>query len=122
MKKITLIVMLLFAVQFSKAQDTCDNPTVLPGAGTYVVGVINGTPTTIICADNGINDQVNPGTEWYIYTPTAAHTVVVTTDLAANTPRKDTRVHVYTGTCSNLSCLAGDDDTGADYSSVVTFN
>jgi hypothetical protein len=122
MKKITLIIALLFIAQFSKAQDSCASPTTIPGPGTYTVGVINGTPPTLFCADNGAIQQAIPGGEWYIYTPTAAHTVTVSTDIAANTPRTDTRIHVYTGTCDALSCLAGDDDAGADYSSVVTFN
>jgi hypothetical protein len=122
MKKITLIITLLFMMQFSVAQDTCGTATAISGPGTYVVGVINGTPATLICADNGANDQVNPGTEWYVYTPTADHTVTVSTDIPANTPRKDTRFHIYTGTCGALSCFEGDDDSGADFSSVATFN
>ncbi|MCF6132884.1 FG-GAP-like repeat-containing protein [Flavobacterium wongokense] len=122
MKKITLIITLLFMVQLSKAQDSCASPTAIPGPGTYTVGVINGTAPTLFCADNGAIQQAIPGGEWYIYTPTAAHTVTVSTDITANTPRTDTRVHVYTGTCDALTCFAGDDDAGADYSSVVTFN
>jgi hypothetical protein len=122
MKKITLLIAFLFIMQFSAAQDTCGTATAISGPGIYAVGVINGTPATLICADNGANDQPNPGSEWFIYTPIAAHTVVVTTDIAANTPRKDTRVHVYTGTCGALTCFDGDDDSGADYSSVATFN
>ncbi len=109
-------------VQFSNAQDNCATPTVIPGPGTYAVGVINGTLATVICADNGANDQPNPAAEWFIYTPTAAHTVTVTTDIAANTPRKDTRFHVYTGTCGALTCFSGNDDAGLDFSSVATFN
>ncbi len=122
MKKITLIITLLLMAPLAKAQDSCGAPTNIPGPGIYAVGVINGTATTVICADNGINDQVNPASEWFIYTPTANHTVVISTDIAANNPRKDTRVHVYTGSCSTLTCVAGDDDSGSNYSSVVTFN
>ncbi len=122
MKKITLIITLLFIVQFSNAQDTCGGAAVLPGPGIYAVGVINGTPTTEICADNGANDQPNPGSEWYIYTPTQDRTVTVTTDISANNPRKDTRFHIYTGGCGALTCFAGNDDGGADFSSVATFN
>jgi hypothetical protein len=109
-------------MQFSVAQDTCGSATAISGPGTYVVGIINGTPATLICADNGANDQLNPGTEWYVYTPTQNRTVTVTTDIAANTPRKDTRVHIYTGTCGALTCFDGDDDSGADFSSVAVFN
>jgi hypothetical protein len=122
MKKITLLIALLFIMQFSVAQDTCGTATAISGPGIYAVGVINGTPTTVICADNGPNDQPNPGSEWFIYTPTVNHTVTVTTDISANAPRKDTRVHIYTGTCGALTCFAGDDDSGSDFSSVATFN
>lgn len=31
-------------------------------------------------------------------------------------------VHVYVGTCGNLTCYAGDDDSGSGYTSVVNFN
>lgn len=122
MKKITLIITLLLLVQLANAQDTCGTPTTIPGPGIYSVGVINGTVATTICADNGANDQVNPAAEWFIYTPTANHTVTITTDISANTPRKDTRLHVYTGTCGSLTCFSGDDDSGTDFSSVAIFN
>lgn len=124
MKKITLILTLLSFVQWSNAQDTCLSPSPISGPGIYAVGEMNGTAPTLICADNGVNDQTSPGPrgEWYVYTPTANRMVTITTDIAANTPRKDTRIHVYTGTCSSLTCFAGDDDSGANYSSVVIFN
>ena len=122
MKKITLIIVLLFIAQLSKAQDTCATAVPISGPGIFVVGVINGAAPTLFCADNGAIPQTTPAGKWYIYTPTAAHTVTVTTDIAANNPRKDTRVHVYTGTCATLTCLTGDDDSGSNYSSVATFN
>ena len=109
-------------MQLSKAQDSCVGALAISGPGTYAVGVINGTAPTLFCADNGIIPQNTPAGEWYLYTPTAAHTVTVTTDIAANNPRKDTRVHVYTGTCDNLTCFAGDDDGGTNFSSIVNFN
>ena len=87
MKKITLLIMLLFVVQLSKAQDTCASALPISGPGTFVIGVINGTAPTLFCADNGAIPQTTPAGEWYIYTPTAAHTVTITTDIAANTPR-----------------------------------
>ncbi|MDI1315695.1 FG-GAP-like repeat-containing protein [Flavobacterium sp.] len=122
MKKITLIITLLFMVQVSIAQNSCTGAQVLSGPGIYTVGVINGTVPTLICADNGANTQPNPAGEWFIYTPTANHTVTVSTDIAANTPRKDTRVHIYIGTCAALTCLTGNDDGGSDFSSVASFN
>jgi hypothetical protein len=122
MKKITLIITVFLLTQLSIAQDSCAAPQVLSGAGIYTVGVINGTAPTLICAENGANNQAIPSGEWFIYTPTQDHTVTVSTDISANTPRKDTRVHIYTGSCAALTCFAGNDDGGSNFSSVVNFN
>lgn len=105
------------------AQDNCASPFVLSGPGIYSVGVINGTQPTTFCAPNGTIPVANiPAGEWYSYTPTQNFSVSISSDIAANTPRKDTRLHIYTGNCASLTCVAGDDDTGSGYSSVVNFN
>lgn len=121
MKKITLLLVLLILGQFSGAQNTCATAAPITTAGLYVVDAVNGPEFPIvICADNA-NVAPTAG-EWYAYTPTAAHTVTITTDIAQNNPRVDTRFHVYNGTCGAFTCLAGDDDSGANYSSIATFN
>ncbi len=126
MKKITLLLFLNLLIQNSFAQDTCANAIPITTAGTFVVDAVNGTEVpTPICADNGVITGANARGEWYTYTPTQDYTVTITTDIVANTPRKDTRVHVYIGSCSSLTCYAGDDDSGVgtnNYSSVCTFN
>lgn len=125
MKKITTLIAILFFLQITSAQDSCDGAIPITTAGFYTVGTINGTPPTLICAENGaIPSTRPPGAEWYAYTPLANYTVTVTTDLTQNTSGIDTRVHVYTGSCGALVCYAGDDDAGTyyQYSSVVTFN
>ncbi len=90
MKKITLIFVLLFFIQYTKAQDTC--ATAVPiTAGFYVVDAINGTqvPTPLCDSQYGAVPITRPpGGEWYIYTPTENHSVTVTTDLSVNTPIK----------------------------------
>ncbi|MEO5777835.1 MAG: FG-GAP-like repeat-containing protein [Flavobacterium sp.] len=121
MKKITLIIAFFFIVQLSNAQDTC--ATAVPiTAGSYVVSAVNGTQVpNPICADNG--NGANAG-EWYTYTPTQDRTTTLTTDLVINSGG-DTRFHVYTGTCANLTCYTGDDDGGIignGFLSVATFN
>lgn len=123
MKKITLLVILLHIVGINAyAQDTCAGALPITSAGSFVVAAVNGTQVpTPVCTING-SVTTTPAGEWYAYTPTNDHTVTITTDIVQNTPRIDTRVHIYSGTCSNLVCLAGDDDSGANYSSVVTFN
>lgn len=121
MKKITLLMFLCVGIQFSYAQATCNSAMVLPGAGFYVVGGITGTQVpNPICVDSG-NVANNPKGNWYSYTPTQNYTVTVTSDISNNTPRKDTRVHVYTGGCGALTCYAGDDDAGQSWSSICTF-
>ncbi|MEO8515277.1 MAG: FG-GAP-like repeat-containing protein [Flavobacterium sp.] len=120
MKRITLFIILCFGFNTTNAQNTC--ATALPAiAGTFTVGTIDGTAPTAICAGTG---NATFG-EWYTYTPSQNYTVTVTTDLVINTG-KDTRFHVYTGTCSLLSCFSGDDDSGIigtnSYLSVATFN
>ena len=122
MKKITPLLIFVFMMQISKAQDSCNAPIFI-SAGMHSTGIINGEMPSLFCASNGdIPKANNPAGEWYAYTPTQNYTVTVTTDITANTPRKDTRFHVYTGTCGALICHAGDDDGGSNYSSISVFN
>lgn len=114
--------MFCFAMQFAQAQDTCASPTVITTAGLYVVGPINGTVPTTVCADNGPITSATPRGEWYSYTPALNYTVTISTSIPQNSPLVDTRFHVYTGTCGALVCYSGDDDAGSSYSSLATFN
>jgi hypothetical protein len=124
MKKITFILFLLSGIFSAVAQSTCAEPTVLNGAGLYQVEEILGTDVASpICANNGVVTN-SPKSEWFRYTPSEDFTVTITTDIDENTPRVDTRFHVYTGSCGSLTCFAGDDDSGVgsnNYSSVDTF-
>lgn len=118
MKKITPFFLLIASSWYSYGQDTCASATAIT-AGIHAVSAINGAPgPTPVCVSNGAPAAFG---EWYAYTPSTTYNVTVTTDIPANTPKKDTRVHVYTGNCSALTCYAGDDDSGSGYSSVVTF-
>ena len=95
-------------------------------AGTYTINQLNGaTITTAACSSTAATFS-----NWYAYTPTQNYDVTITSDLAVNIC-KDTYVAVYTGTCTNLSCFASDDDSGVivcnngntnSYLSVVNFN
>ena len=124
MKNSTLYI--LFTLLFSltiQAQDACGSAITIPGAGTYSVGVINGSQPATFCAPNGAIPVANiPAGEWYSYTPSQNYSVTISTDIAANNPKKDTRVHVYSGNCGSLTCVAGDDDSGTSFSSIVTFS
>ncbi len=124
MKKTTFYFLFsLFSTLGIHAQDNCGTALPISGPGIYTVGVINGVQPSTFCAANGAIPAGNvPAGEWYAYTPSQNYSVTITSDITANTPRKDTRVHVYTGNCAALTCFAGDDDSGTSYSSVVTFN
>src|SRR5690606_40205329 len=81
-------------------------------AGEYVVDAVNVSQVPDpICAPNGSGATAG---EWYKYTDTQDYYVTVTTDLAINLG-KDTRVHIYSGDCNNLTCVAGNDDTPNNY-------
>lgn len=106
MKKITLLFIFIFVANASFAQNSCNGATAIT-PGTYAVDAINGTAITTSCSGSGLGTAA----EWYSYTPTQNHSVTVTTDLAVNIC-KDTRFHVYSGACGNLTCVTGDDDSG----------
>lgn len=124
MKK-TLLLTFITLVQtiVSFAQDNCASAIPISGPGTYSVGVINGVQPPTFCAPNGAIPSANiPAGEWYAYTPSQNFAVNITSDITVNNPIKDTRVHIYTGNCGALTCVAGDDDSGTNYSSVINLN
>ncbi len=121
MKKITFLFTFLFLAHVVVGQDTCPTATPLSGDGLYVVTAVNGTEIpNPFCATN--SETLPSHAEWFSYTPTQDYTVTISTSIAQNTPRVDTRFHVYTGICGALVCHGGDDDSGTNYSSVDTFN
>ncbi len=128
MKKIILLVVLNFSIQFVSAQNSCATATAITTAGSYVVSsIVPGTIPSPICPGNSSTAALT-GSRWYAYTPTQNYTVTVTSDLAANVtanPNGDTQFNVYTGACGALACLANDDDGGVlgnGYLSTATFN
>lgn len=74
--------------------------------------------TTGITTVNAI-DQINIVTscstssmaKWYSYTPTQDSQVTLTSDLIENIC-KDTNFSIYTGTCTSLTCVTSDDNSG----------
>lgn len=113
MKKLLLLFNFIASVASVMAQsssNTCIealSATHITTEGFYSVGAINGSASTPNC----INTQNADNAEWFAYTPTANYDVTITSDLVANGDI-DTRIHVYSGTCANLTCVAGDDDEG----------
>ena len=118
MKKTLLLLLLSSFAWQAHAQNTCATavPIVL---GDYFISQINGTEAPFpVCATGG--GGATHG-EWYKYTATMDTVISVTTDLPQNAGI-DTRLHVYTGTCGNLTCYSGDDDAGSGSLSVATFS
>ena len=121
--KAAVFLLLGFGFQVTFAQNSC--ATALPiGPGMYTVAAIDGTNLS-----NAACSTATLG-EWYVYTPTANHSVTITSDLNINIC-KDTNFSVYTGSCSGLTCYAQDDDSGIiacnvgntnSYLSVKTFD
>lgn len=126
MKKITLIIVFFFSILLTHAQDNCATAITVT-AGTYTVDAINGNQ---VPAPDCIGGGSPTAGEWYTYTATQEYTVTVTTDLPINIC-KDTRLHIYSGSCGSLTCVVGDDDSGTvqcnsgntnSYLSTATFN
>lgn len=111
MKKITLIA--LFACSPLLAQTNCS--TAIPVTlGTHTVAAITGTQAiTVSCSSTGSATL----SEWYTFTPTESSNYIISTDLEINAG-KDTRFHIYSGTCNGLNCIGGDDDSGNGYLSI----
>lgn len=113
-----LLSILLLAITPAWSQDECATALAIT-PGTYTVSMVNGTEgTTTICAPS---NNVAGSAEWYTFTATQDTSVIVSTDLPGSAG-VDTRFHVYTGTCGNLTCYSGDDDSGSGYLSIATFS
>jgi ASPIC and UnbV/Secretion system C-terminal sorting domain/FG-GAP-like repeat len=108
MKTKLLFLLVLINSSMIFAQDTCLTAQPI-AAGSHIVTAVNGTQIpNPICAASGAGATAG---EWYTFTSTTNYTVTVTTELAINL-NLDTRFHVYSGTCGNLVCVGGDDDSG----------
>ncbi len=115
--KITLA-LLCFSPLGLFAQQTCATATPI-APGIYQAYLMPGTEVpSPVCAD-GINNTPDRAV-WFKYTPSLNQNVTVTTDVAGY-PIVDTRLHIYTGTCGNLTCVTGDDDGGTGVSSLASF-
>lgn len=105
MKKITLLFIIISFYVNGNAQSSCGTSTLVT-VGTYSMGVVNGTAPTLYCDEGGTASAAL----WYKYIPTQNYNVTITTNLPVNAG-KDTRLHVYSGACGSLVCVAGADDT-----------
>lgn len=128
MKNITSILSALFLGSLCWGQassDSClDASTATPitTTGMYSVTLVDGTEIPDpICASNGAGATNG---EWFRFTPSTSEYITVSSDsnILPQNSGVDTRVHIYSGSCGSLVCVAGDDDSGAGFTSEVGFN
>ncbi len=122
MKNISTFIFAFIFTTFSvNAQFTCANSLPI-NAGTYTVSdVISGQIPTPECAEN--YGGLRTGGRWYIFTASVDGVATVSSNMASNN-NTDTRFHIYTGTCSTLTCAGGNDDidlAGSNKTSEDTF-
>lgn len=126
MKRVLLILCVIGLIPIvtsgQTSSDTCadaNNATPISTAGIFNVSAVDGTAPTPVCPDNSNTAQKG---EWYKYTPSSDYFVTINSNLSQNSG-KDTRLHVYSGTCANLQCIAGNDDSGSgSFLSTATFS
>jgi hypothetical protein len=118
MKRIITLTLLTVPFLGLMAQQECAHAlTALPDVTYNVSFITDSEVPAIVCTQGTTNpDNLDHGA-WYTYTPDALYSATISTEAAL----KDTRMHIYKGTCSELICVAGDDDSGQDYSSIATF-
>lgn len=128
MKKLLLFTSLILGSWGASAQTSCATATAITTNGTFTAPAITGTYAANCYNDTETTDDgATPGPiygTWFAYTPTANGLATFSSNLATNVAplSNDTRVSVFTGTCSNLVCYAGNDDvSAANYKSSVTF-
>lgn len=120
MKKKLLTLLLLCSYAAIHAQASCDTAlTIAIGSITTAPAFTNetGIAPTQLC---GLTSPAATKGKWYMFTATDNNTLIVSTALSQNN-NTDTRVIVYSGTCSNLVCVASNDDYNGSLSSQVSF-
>ena len=118
MKQIFTILGMALIHCVATAQYSCVTATPIT-AGIYDANFATGSEVPQPICTNGTNNNPYMGI-WFKYTPEQLHTTTVSTSVTGF-ESTDTRMHIYTGTCGNLTCVTGDDDSGPNYSSITSF-
>lgn len=119
MKQIFSLSFIFLGLLQLQAQQNCQNAVAVSTGITNVTLASGSQVPTPICAANGPGQNTNRGA-WFTYTPAELYTTIITTDINGY-PQVDTRVHIYSGNCGALVCVAGDDDSGTGNTSTVSF-
>ncbi|MBK9176450.1 MAG: VCBS repeat-containing protein [Flavobacteriales bacterium] len=108
----------IFPLLAAHGQNICADALSIT-VGTYSVDAIDGTDVPLpVCSSGGTGATAG---EWFLYTAPGYVTVTVSTDLPQN-GNTDTRVQIYAGACGSLTCVGGDDDSGAGLLTIAVFN
>lgn len=116
--KSTLTTFFFFASLIAAfGQNTCAEAVEVSTGTITVEGIIGEEIPLPVCAQNGAGAS---GGMWYLFTPETDAQITLTTSLPENVGI-DTRVHIYTGACGDLTCTAGDDDSGTGFLAEVSW-
>lgn len=121
-KQLLLGTFLLSSLFAANAQDTCATAVAVTSGSTVTVGTINGTYEGS-CWTGGTVEV--PASEWYSFTPATSAIIRINTNLPANVAPSstDTKVSVFTGACTALSCyIASDDVSQTNFLTDFAFN
>jgi hypothetical protein len=123
MKKELLSLVLFFSITIGMAQANCSSAVaVLLNSTTTAPSFTTetGTAPTLLCGLTNQNGTPATKGKWYKYTALQNNTIIISTLLPQNN-NSDTRVIVYTGTCSSLVCVGANDDYNGTNSSYLSF-
>jgi hypothetical protein len=116
--RVVLISALLICIHRTSISQTCANPLVIDSPvmtgsteGVENDNALSGTPTCVTSV--GTAGQI-----WYYFSSAFEGVFSINT----NGSSFDTKLHVYTGSCGSLQCVAGDDDSGGSLTSALSFN
>lgn len=124
--RITPIFLIFFALQLAMGQGSnpenhCDTAVAF-GEGIFTIDRIPDDSDSPPDCSQQFPEPASGGF-WFTLTSEGDGTASVSSNLPQNRGR-DTRLHVYTGTCEELTCITGNDDVDAaneNYLSEVTF-
>jgi len=107
MREFYILLSALLISLTSYSQITCANAQTITTGITTVPDIISGQVPNPDCAENF--GQLRTGGRWFVFTASVTGVAKVSSDLSTNATI-DTRLHIYTGSCSALQCVAGNDD------------
>lgn len=123
MKKLLLIIVFMYNYSVI-AQANCSSAIAITANGSYTAPAITGTFSNS-CYNNTLTDAGGAMAGiWYSFTPSSNGEVFITSNLATNVAPKstDTKLSIFTGTCSSLTCYdANDDFSSTVFLSDLTF-